>query len=1110
MMARATKVALGFLAACVAGAAVIAVGLVVLFWSGPVSVGFLTPYVQDALDDAQGAVRVSIDDTILTWGGWDRGIDVRALNVRLSTRDGVTVADVPEVAVALSPQAMARGVVAPRRVDVFGPEVFVRRGLDGSMRFAFGPPGTDAESNAADAGAGEAVDRLLAALNGRSDPADPGSYLESVAVVGGAASLFDERTGRAWFAPVVNGSVTRGETGVGFEAALTVDLAGSETDIDVFGALDARARETQLAVRFADLVPARLADADPALAALSALDAPLSGTASVTLDDSGAPLRVRADLTAGAGTVAAPDPVGSDVSIAGARAVAAYDRAADLIRLDGVEVDFGTGNRLGIAAIDHAFPIRSAEMTARIRPQAQTATIDALTVDLGGPALTLTAAVSGLGSQAMRIEAALSGGGIAVEDLATYWPRALAEDANAWSVEHLVTGTIEDLAVDAVLTGDPAAGLEAEAVSGRMRGVGVTIDYLDGMPPVTGVDGDMTFDTKAFTVDVARGESAGLTVQGGTIVLSDLDTDVERASIRLDIEGPARNAVALIDNPVFAFAAAVGLSSERVRGDAVVDLSLSFPLKDDLDWDEVQVKARAAVADLGVQSAALGQDLSQATADLVVDNDGLNVKADGRFGRLPITVTWRENFSEPRAFKSRYDVQTVVRDVTTLADLGVDLGPVAADTLGGTVAADIVFTEREDGEAHLSVNADLENASLTVPAFEWRKAPGTDGRLTLTMEIRNGLIDIIPAFALSAPGLTVRGLASFADDGTGLEIVRLQQFTFGRTDVVGVIIPRDDGGWDMDFNGPALDLSSVWTRLTDDTAADAADPDAADPLLPDMTVSMRVDTVWLDEDRRIDGLSAALTRQRNTWRSMFVESTGDQDTRFTVRMAPDGDGNRVLDMRAENAGAVLRALGLYDSMIGGRLELSGTFDDSRPDTPLAGSLTVEDYRIVDLPWLAQVVNVMALTGIADSLAGPGISFSSLELPFVRTADTMTIQDGKAFGVSLGITVSGTLYFGAGALDLNGTIVPAYALNSMLGNVPLLGPLFTGGEEGGGVFAANYAVGGTREDPDVTVNPLSALAPGFLRNIFGVLDGTGGGAPPSDGGPPDDPFDNEGK
>ena len=40
------------------------------------------------------------------------------------------------------------------------------------------------------------------------------------------------------------------------------------------------------------------------------------------------------------------------------------------------------------------------------------------------------------------------------------------------------------------------------------------------------------------------------------------------------------------------------------------------------------------------------------------------------------------------------------------------------------------------------------------------------------------------------------------------------------------------------------------------------------------------------------------------------------------------------------------------------------------------------------------------------------------------------------------------------------------------------------KKGGGLFAANYSLRGSLSDPSVSVKPLSALTPGFLRGLFG--------------------------
>jgi uncharacterized protein YhdP len=116
------------------------------------------------------------------------------------------------------------------------------------------------------------------------------------------------------------------------------------------------------------------------------------------------------------------------------------------------------------------------------------------------------------------------------------------------------------------------------------------------------------------------------------------------------------------------------------------------------------------------------------------------------------------------------------------------------------------------------------------------------------------------------------------------------------------------------------------------------------------------------------------------------------------------------------------------------------------------------------------------------LSGSGIPFSTLRGDFAYSSNHLVLENLLGYGGAIGGTANGTVDLGRDRLDLQGTIVPAYALNSIIGNIPLIGSLLLGGE-GQGLFAANYRVTGSAADPQISVNPLSALAPGFLRRLF---------------------------
>ena len=140
-------------------------------------------------------------------------------------------------------------------------------------------------------------------------------------------------------------------------------------------------------------------------------------------------------------------------------------------------------------------------------------------------------------------------------------------------------------------------------------------------------------------------------------------------------------------------------------------------------------------------------------------------------------------------------------------------------------------------------------------------------------------------------------------------------------------------------------------------------------------------------------------------------------------------------------------------------------------------------------WRCESISIPAtsLSAISDLLKGEGIRFKRLVGEFAFQNGVMTTDLIRAYGDSLGITAQGEVDFERSISDLRGTVVPAYSVNQVLGEIPLLGLVLTGGK-GQGVFAVTYRLTGDLEDPEVSVNALSALTPGFLRGLFTARGG----------------------
>ena len=404
------------------------------------------------------------------------------------------------------------------------------------------------------------------------------------------------------------------------------------------------------------------------------------------------------------------------------------------------------------------------------------------------------------------------------------------------------------------------------------------------------------------------------------------------------------------------------------------------------------------------------------------------------------------------------------------------------DYIRGEVKSDITYTVFDGDDRRLDMNADITNAALLTSAFGWSKPIGKQGSVAVVVDLENSMIVDVPKFSLWADDLNIQGKAKFALDGSGLEKVEFSSVAIGRTQMEGALIPKTDGGWEGGFHGPVLDLSLFWQDIMAEDNTDETDH----PFLDRLTLAMEFDKVWLDDEQELYDVSGTFVRAESMWKTVLINSRLGDGATFDLAIRPRADGKRYFSMHAENAGEVLKMLNIYSNMVGGKLRISGVYEDAKPGQPLRGNINVDDYRIINAPTLAHIVSIMSLTGLLEALQGAGLAFINLDIPFELSHGVFRLKDAKATGASLGFTASGKVFRHADILDLEGTVIPAYAINSAFGHIPLFGDLFTGGEKGGGMFAVTYTMTGPVEEPVVSVNPLSALAPGFLRNVFGIL------------------------
>jgi len=212
-----------------------------------------------------------------------------------------------------------------------------------------------------------------------------------------------------------------------------------------------------------------------------------------------------------------------------------------------------------------------------------------------------------------------------------------------------------------------------------------------------------------------------------------------------------------------------------------------------------------------------------------------------------------------------------------------------------------------------------------------------------------------------------------------------------------------------------------------------------------------------------------------------------------------GRGNQqTLALRTDNAGSLLRFLDLYRRMSGGTLSLStGLGEGSLP-----GSLTLTGFVLRNEPALSRIIPTQSQQVASSDSSGRvrtvsidvnEVTFTKARMEFTRSAGKLEFREAAIWGTELGFTLAGSMDFARDRVDISGTYVPAYGLNNIFAQVPLFGPLLGGGRNEG-LFGVNFRLNGPIGQPNLAVNPLSAIAPGVFRKLFGAGNGDPNAAP----------------
>ncbi|WP_243368933.1 DUF3971 domain-containing protein [Microvirga solisilvae] len=662
------------------------------------------------------------------------------------------------------------------------------------------------------------------------------------------------------------------------------------------------------------------------------------------------------------------------------------------------------------------------------------------------------------------------------------WPEAVAPPVRRFLVANLKSGTLEDFKLKVAMTG---TDVEKSLSGGPISDDSVKIDFqisqgtlqaAEGLPPVSNMDvsGQVSGTKVALRAPAGRVDMPGnfsLNASDGTFTLNNYWDDKAVARIDFRLMGGADGVGAMLQQPLVKQIAGIEVDPATMKGKADLKVGIGLPVKDIPPVADLPLKITGTLSEVTLDKLFGKEKLEGGNLAIAYNQGDLSIKGEGKLGGGPANIDVQKNRQGGQA-----NVAFVLDDAARNRR-GLSFG----SQLTGPIALKVGVPLGKPDAPGMIVEADLAKAGVDQLIPGWVKPAGRPGKLTLTM--LEGPSTEIKDLQLDSGSVSLRGTATLSKEGN-LEKADLSTFKLSPGDDMRAQIEQSGGAYKVTVRGnvgdarPFLKNSGAQSASRNGNAKDSKDFD--------LDLSLNILTGYNNE--AITNAVIKTSMRKDVVRQLDMKGRLGA-TNVLARTDAQGRNGAVIIIQAEDAGALLRFTDIYKRMAGGDLIINmSTGEGAQP-----GVMLLRSFSIVNEPALRRIIptQTQMVTG-QDRAGNPQsvrvdlneVAFARARAEFTRTAGRIDFKDAAIYGGQIGFTLGGFIDHSRDRMDISGTFVPAYGLNNAFAQVPLFGPLL-GGSQYEGLFAVNFRASGSASAPTLTVNPLSAVAPGFLRKLFGV-------------------------
>lgn len=639
---------------------------------------------------------------------------------------------------------------------------------------------------------------------------------------------------------------------------------------------------------------------------------------------------------------------------------------------------------------------------------------------------------------------------ISVENLLKIWPKNLMDSA-FWWMEENSTGILKDVVLETDL--DFSSGkINVGNVNGSFICNEINIKYMDSMPTVKGINGFAKIDNSSVIFEINSGSSNDLEISTGIIKLYDLNTDVEKANINLDISSKNKSVVDYLNLTEINKDNYKKLN--EISGDVNINLILDFPLLVDLEAEQIEYSAVGKLTDGYFK--IIGQDyfINNLNMNINVEENLVNFSGAGVFFNSNI------EFTGEQITRNNNIVDEIKGKILLDSYQLLNFIPEFFEETSGSIPINFSYTK---GKKDFKFEGVGETDQLKINS----QFLGKD------LSFQNGKI----RFIISPYNERLSGFLDIKTKNIDIEVNSIfSNFKLFNLEILKFKSPNQDFQFSIN-NEKILDVNLNGKKIS--IMKMNLNKESTFSNLENIVFNLQADKLYIGNNIFFDS-SINLKKNNNRFDFFNAYLKGDKDYHNIDLSSPEGKKKFYLE-----SNFVPGLLNIFDINLKintGSLKIEG--EQSSNLKTYDGKIVGKDFVFLDTPFLADFITLFSLQGLAQKLKDGGIIFESLNGKYELSEDKLRIVDSLLKGSELGIQFDSVIGLEDDYFLTTGSVIPAYTINTLLTKFPIVGDIITAGSPEDGLIGAKFKVEKENDEYKISYNPISVFVPNLIKNFLG--------------------------